>query len=123
MSKIECVQCSALTRSGKGKACKNRACATSEFCAAHTRSLFDLYLKPSSIPRSGKGIFTSKAMKKNQNIARYTGVIKTKEEFEADPSDYGIEISRGRVVDAVSTQSAIGRYANDCRTADKNEKH
>ena len=121
MSIRECVPCSALTRQGKGAPCKNNACATSEFCASHTRSLFDLVLKPSKIKEAGTGLYTTKDIPKNHNIAKYTGQIKTQEEFDASPSNYGIAIPHKRVMDAKSTQSGLARYANDCRTSNKKD--
>ena len=121
MSVRECVQCSAQTR--RGARCKNITCVYSEFCHAHTNQLFDLALKPSHIPGAGKGLFTSKAIAKNTNIARYTGDVKTLTEYNAKPSTYAVAISRKRVIDAASTQSAIGRYANDCRVANRRAGH
>ena len=117
MSVRECTQCAAETR--RGTRCKLRTCIYSEFCHTHTKQLFDLALKPSHIPNSGKGLFTLKPIPKNANIANYTGVVKTQEEYNANPSNYGIAISKGRIIDAASTQSAIGRYANDCRNINR----
>jgi hypothetical protein len=78
--------------------------------------LFDLRIKKSGIPNSGKGLFTTKRILKNKNIAKYTGDIKTLEDYNLIPGGtYGLEITRGRVLDASSTQSGIARYANDCR--------
>jgi SET domain-containing protein len=117
MSVKECVQCSAQTRNGKR--CKNTTCIYSEFCRAHTIQLFDLVLKKSSIPNSGKGLFTAVAIPPKKRIAKYTGDIKTIEQYKANPSGYAVAIPRGRVIDARSTQSGIARYANDCRLANK----
>jgi SET domain-containing protein len=113
----DCVQCSAATRAG-GR-CKNITCIYSEFCNVHTKALFDLAIKPSKIPNSGKGLFTLKAIAKNRKIAKYTGEIKTLAEYNANPSGYAVGIPKGRVVDADSTQSDLGRYVNDCRAANR----
>ena len=98
-------------------------CIYSEFCGAHTNQLFDLSLKTSQIPGAGKGLFTTKAIKKNANITRYTGDIKTLTAYNANPSGYAVEIPRGRVIDGVSTQSALGRYVNHCRSVNKKAGH
>ena len=121
MSIRECVRCSAQTR--KGIRCKNRTCKYSKFCNVHTRKLFDLYLNPSAIPSSGSGLFTSKPIPNKTRIAQYTGQIKTAAENQNNPSGYAVAIPKQRVLDAASTQSGIARYANDCRSANKREKH
>lgn len=54
MSVKECVQCAAATKKGRGPRCKKTTCVYSEFCSAHTKSLFDLAPKPSGIPGAGK---------------------------------------------------------------------
>ena len=119
MSIKECVRCSAATKQGRGPRCKNTTCVYSEFCSAHTKSLFDLALKTSGIPNAGKGLFTTIEIPKNRNISRYTGDIKTTAAYNADPSGYAVSISKNRVVDGASTQSALGRYANDCRRSNR----
>jgi SET domain-containing protein len=121
MSIRECVRCSAATK--KGIRCKNRTCIYSEFCAAHTKAIFDLALKPSAIPGAGTGLFTLKPIKKNTNIAEYSGDILTQASYDATDSGYGVAISRGRIMDAASTQSDLGRYANHCRSANKRAGH
>ncbi len=113
----DCVRCSAETR--RGTRCKNTTCMYSEFCRAHTIQLFNLVLRNSTIPDSGKGLVTTVAIPPKTRIAKYTGDIKTIEEYRADPSGYAVNIPRGRVVDARSTQSGIARYANHCRTINK----
>ena len=117
MSIRGCTRCGASTR--RGTRCKLRTCLYSEFCHAHTKQLFDLALRASHIQNSGKGLFTLKAIPNNANIANYTGDGKSLEEYNANPSDYAVAISRGRLIDAASTQSAIGRYANDCRNVNR----
>ena len=78
-----------------------------------------LAVKKSSIVDAGLGLFTLEPIKKNQNIIQYTGIIRTNDQFEANPSMYGVEISKGRVIDAKSPQSSIARFANDCRAVNK----
>ena len=116
MSKRECVRCSAQTR--KGRRCKKTTCMYSTYCNVHTKQLFQLYLKPSSIPRSGRGLYTSKTIPANTRIAKYTGTIKPQ---GGTPTGYDVAIPRGRVIDASSTQACIARYANDCRAQNKRD--
>ena len=44
----------------------------------------------------------------------------SKQAFNANRSDYAVDIPHNRVLDARSTQTALGRYANNCRTINKN---
>ena len=120
MSIRECVRCSAQTK--KGARCKRTTCAYSTFCNTHTKQLFGLYLRKSSISGSGKGLFTVKEIPPKTRIAKYTGTIKTRTAYDAKPSGYGVGLPRGKVMDAASTQSGIARYANDCRTANQRLK-
>jgi hypothetical protein len=46
--------------------------------------------------------------------------------YNANPGGYAVAIPRGRsrvprIMDAASTQSDLGRYANDCRPANRDE--
>ena len=116
MSIRECVQCSAETKT-KNR-CKNITCIYSEFCSIHTKQLFDLAIKPSNIKESGKGLYTFVAIKKGDKIAKYTGKMMSDEEFEANPSPFGLEVKKNTLIDARSTQSGLTRYANSCRKGD-----
>ena len=117
MSIRECVRCSAKPR--KGSQCRNTTCIYSKFCNVHTKQLFDLYLKESSIPGSGTGLFTSKFILSKTTIANYTGLIKTQAQNDVKPSGYALAIPHGKVLDDASTQSGLARYANDCRAGNK----
>ena len=120
MSVRDCVRCFAQTK--KGRRCKRTTCAYSKFCYAHTKQLFGLYLGQSSIPGSGKGLFTAKEIPPKTRIAKYTGVVMTQAENDDNPSGYAVAIPRGKVIDAASTQSGIARYANDCRGDNRRQK-
>jgi len=113
----ECVRCAAET--AVGKRCKNRTCTYTEFCAAHTKQLLDLELKPSSIAGAGRGLYTLVDIPKDKRIAQYTGELKTEEAYNKKKSGYGVHLPNGKVLDAHSTQHGIARYANDCRSANK----
>jgi hypothetical protein len=83
-----------------------------------------LYLAKSSIPNSGKGLFTNKAIKKKTKVCDYTGkYMSTKAWNKGGEGDYGVQLNKNLVLDGRSTQSALGRYANDCRHRDKKKKH
>ena len=117
MSINECIRCSASTKSGEQ--CKIITCKYSEFCWIHTKQLFDLGIKPSNIPNAGSGLFTYKEIPAKKTICVYSGDVLTVDNYIANNSGYGIAIPNGRIVDAKSTQSCLGRYANNCRPMDK----
>ena len=85
----------------------------------HTRQVFGLKLDSSGIPNSGTGLFSMKRFRRGAQIAKYTGVEMTQEEYDAIDSGYGIADQFGTVIDSASTQSTIARYANDCRPENK----
>jgi hypothetical protein len=61
-----------------------------------------------------------KAIKKGAKIADYTGDLVSIQDWnEGGEGDYGVQINKREVLDGRSTQSALGRYANHCRTANK----
>ena len=119
MSVKESVRCAAATRQGRGAQCRNITVIYSEFCAGHTKHLLDLALKPSGIPGAGLGLYTLKAIPKGGTIVVYTGVRMTQDEYDKHPSGYGVAIPGGMVIDGRSTQSSLGRYANDCRAGNR----
>lgn len=118
MSIRDCVQCAAPTRGGNGPRCKNRTCMYAEFCQRHTRMMYSLYVRRSTIPNSGMGLFTAAPLRRWAKIVRYTGREITRQEDEEIDSGYGIfrDPPHTTVIDAASTQSTLGRYVNDCNT-------
>ena len=123
MSVKESVRCVAATRHGRGPQCRNNTAIYGEFCATHTRHLLEMALKPSGIPGAGRGLFTLKAIKKGASIVVYTGDRMTQDRYDKHPSGYGVAIPGGMVIDGRSTQSSLGRYANDCRAANRRAGH
>ncbi len=76
-----------------------------------------LFVKKSSIPFGGKGLFTKKAIQKGQRIVNYKGKMTTwKEVNHRDGSNgYIYYIDRNHVLDAFTYPKALGRYANDAQ--------
>jgi SET domain-containing protein len=77
-----------------------------------------MVIKPSEVG-AGRGLFTLKAIKKGATIVTYTGERMTQDEYDKHPSGYGVAIPGGMVIDGRSTQSSLGRYANECRAANR----
>lgn len=76
-----------------------------------------LFVKKSTIPNSGKGLFTKKFIPKGTRIVEYKGRIsKWKDVKDEDGKNgYIFFVNRNHVIDALPVKSALARYANDAR--------
>lgn len=76
-----------------------------------------LVVKRSTIPNSGKGLFTKKPIPKGTRIVEYKGKTSTWKEVNIDEgrNGYIYYISRNHVIDAMPYPKALGRYANDAK--------
>lgn len=75
-----------------------------------------LYVKKSTIPGAGKGLFTKVDIPKDTRIVEYKGRRTTWKEVKDDTSNaYIYTINNNNVIDAGKTLSALARYANDAK--------
>jgi SET domain-containing protein len=76
-----------------------------------------LFVKKSTIPNSGKGLFTKKFIPKGTRIVEYKGKVSSWKEVkdEDGKNGYIFYITRNNVIDALKTLSALARYANDAK--------
>lgn len=75
-----------------------------------------LVVKESTIPGSGKGLFTKKFIPKGTRIVEYKGRITVWKEVKNDSDNgYIYTINNNHVIDAGRTTKALARYANDAR--------
>ncbi|MGN6164899.1 MAG: SET domain-containing protein [Flavisolibacter sp.] len=75
-----------------------------------------LVVKESTIPNSGKGLFTQKFIPKGTRIVEYKGRITTWKDVKNDSDNgYIYTINNNHVIDAKLTTKALARYANDAR--------
>jgi SET domain-containing protein len=76
-----------------------------------------LYIRRSSIPSGGRGLFTSKMIRKGSRIIEYKGKVTTWKEVNhrEGTNGYIYFISRKHVLDAYTYRKALARYANDAR--------
>lgn len=76
-----------------------------------------LLVKKSTLPDSGKGLFTKTAIPKGTRIVEYKGRVTTWKEVKDDDgrNGYIFYITRNRVIDALPYKKALGRFANDAR--------
>ncbi|HEY0656704.1 MAG TPA: SET domain-containing protein-lysine N-methyltransferase [Chryseosolibacter sp.] len=74
-----------------------------------------LFVKKSTIPNSGKGLFTRKFIPKGTRIVEYKGRIsKWKDVKDEDGKNgYIFFVNRNHVINALPVKSALARYAND----------
>lgn len=80
-----------------------------------------LEVKRSTIPASGKGLFTKKFIPKGTRIVEYKGKITTWKEVkhENGSNGYIYYVNRNHVIDARTYTKALARYANDARGLQK----
>jgi SET domain-containing protein len=76
-----------------------------------------LYVKKSTIPDAGKGLFTKVSIPKGTRIVEYKGRRSnwSKVKDEDGKNGYIFYINRNNVIDALPWKSALARYANDAR--------
>lgn len=76
-----------------------------------------LYVKKSTLPNAGKGLFTKKFIPKGTRIVEYKGKTRTWKEVQKDEeeSPYIYYVKRNFVIDALNDKKALARYANDAR--------
>lgn len=76
-----------------------------------------LIVKTSTLPNAGKGLFTTKAIKKKSQIIEYKGEIIDWKEYEKrvkeDKDGYLFYINKNRCIDAYNTPQYKARFAND----------
>ena len=76
-----------------------------------------LFVKKSTIPNSGKGLFTKKFIPKGTRIVEYKGRISSWKDVkdEDGKNGYIFYVTRNHVINALPVKSALARYANDAR--------
>jgi hypothetical protein len=77
----------------------------------------NLFVKKSTIPNSGKGLFTKVAIPKGSLIVEYKGKISAwKDVKDMDGKNgYIFYVKRYHVIDALPTKQHLARYANDAK--------
>lgn len=76
-----------------------------------------LLVKRSTLPKAGKGLFTSVDIARGTRIVEYKGKKRKWKEITEDPSfnGYVYYFNRDHVIDAKNTPQHLARYANDAR--------
>jgi len=76
-----------------------------------------LYVKKSTLPNAGKGLFTKVSIPKGALIVEYRGKVTTWKDVKDDDGKNGyiFYVKRYHVIDALPTKKPLARYANDAR--------
>lgn len=76
-----------------------------------------LVVKKSTIPNSGKGLFTRRFIPKGMRIVEYKGKISAWKEVkdEDGKNGYIFYVNRNHVINALPVKTALARYGNDAR--------
>lgn len=76
-----------------------------------------LYVKKSTIPNAGKGLFTKNFIAKGTRIIEYKGKTSTWKEVkdEDGKNAYIFFVNRNHVINAQHVMTSLARYANDAR--------
>jgi SET domain-containing protein len=75
-----------------------------------------LYIKRSSIPGAGKGLFTKRLIQKGMRITEYKGKMVTLKEVEQmtdDRDGYVFHFNNKYCIDAWKTKNSVAHFAND----------
>jgi SET domain-containing protein len=80
-----------------------------------------LTVKTSSLPGSGKGLFTKKFIPKGTRIVEYKGKVSTWKEVEHNEGTNGYiyYVNRKHAIDASKHKKALARYVNDAKGIQK----
>ena len=76
-----------------------------------------LFVKESTLPGAGKGLFTTEFIAKDTCIIEYKGTISTWKNVNHDDGNnaYVFFVNNNHVVDACNHLHELGRYANDAK--------
>jgi uncharacterized protein len=77
-----------------------------------------LYVRESTLPGAGKGLFTKNLIPKGKRIIEYRGEVmkwKDAEKMADDRNGYVFYITAQYVIDAWSFKKELARYANDAK--------
>ncbi len=83
-----------------------------------------LIVKRSTLPGSGKGLFTKTLIRKNTKVAEYKGKTTTWEKVDHDEgkNPYIFYVNKNHVIDAKNNKASLAHYANDARGLRKIQK-
>jgi hypothetical protein len=106
-------RCTADARGGRQCGARTKR---GQHCYAHRRKLNGTHIKPASTKDHGWGLFTTRAFRKGDTMADYTGDYVVGRAGEIGGSYFvNLRVRGGAAIDAARTNSGDGRWANDAR--------
>ena len=77
----------------------------------------NLFVKDSTLPNSGKGLFSKTFIPKGTYIIEYTGKVTSWKDVDHEDgfNGYIYYLNRNHVINASKHKAALARYANDAR--------
>ena len=77
----------------------------------------NLFVKKSTLPGAGLGLFTGVDIKKGVSIVEYKGRLVPWREIKGQDgyNGYILRVSRSKAINALPYKKALGRFANDAR--------
>jgi SET domain-containing protein len=113
---LHCHRCQAINKNGTR--CKKRTCKMLPTCHIHSKTLYGVEVKPSTIPNAGLGLFACKYFNRDDIIAPYNGELLTKQELndrygrtDGDYAPYGLRMSENKFMDC-ACERGVASYAN-----------
>jgi SET domain-containing protein len=105
-------------KNDKGTQCKTLTSITHPYCPKHTETELHFIVAPSNVPFAGLGLYTTKAIAKDEVALFYEGEKLTVKEYnerydEEGFGEYGMTLGAKHVIDARKTSSGLGRYICD----------
>lgn len=120
--KLETRQCEAQTK--KGERCKRRTRQQLPYCYEHTRLIFGVEVRPSTIEGAGLGLFALQEFKKGDTIVPYEGEIISEAEFQRryreHPSQYALVLKKHTYVDGTCVRGVGSLINTGVRKKDNN---
>ena len=113
-----CGRCTSRKLGGDGSRCTRRTCKYGPMCWQHTRIRLGVYVKRSTIPGAGLGLFAARRLEPGHSLV-YGGKRSTAKSYHRRfPGNvtfpYAVTYGDGEwVVDACQTNDPVSRYAND----------
>ena len=113
-----------ITRCTFAGGCDQLTCV-GNMCAPHAAQVWGVELRPSGIPCAGMGLFATRDIPRGVNVAEMLGPRTWHEDEEtmdvAGGGSYVIELPGGWTLDSARPTDGFARYANDCRSRDREE--
>lgn len=117
MPSSNCRRC--IAKKTDGTQCKNNTCRQYPYCWIHLKSIDKLQVKQSTIPNANKGLFYvgKEPIRPHKKITEYSA-----ETISTQPnpnSNYVLQVSKDKYLDAENPLNFVGRYINDKRNTNK----